>query len=45
MHLLDVRTIQKLLGHEDLRTTMKYVHILEQSGEAVTSPLDTLAKE
>ncbi|MEF8940665.1 MAG: integron integrase [Salinivenus sp.] len=48
-HLLqdgtDVRTIQKLLGHEDIRTTMKYVHVLEQSGEGVTSPLDTLDEE
>lgn len=45
-HLLrtdtNVRTIQKLLGHADLRTTMKCVHVLEQSGHAVDSPPDTL---
>jgi len=37
-----MHTIQKLLGHEQLRTTMQYAHVLKQSGQDVQSPLDTL---
>jgi integron integrase len=43
-HLLesgtDIQTVQKLMGHKDVKTTMRYIHVLQKPGHGIRSPAD-----
>lgn len=41
----DIRKLQRLMGHKDIRVTMHYLHVTEQSGLGIRSPLDRVDEE
>lgn len=41
---VDIRTVQELLGHNDVKTTMIYTHVAEESARRVASPLDVISQ-
>ena len=42
-HGYNIRTVQELLGHKDIRTTMVYTHVMDKGLNRVTSPLDRMS--